>query len=617
MKTIKVDGDFEVMMADMKANIPRIIEQAKRAGLKLNLEIWPTEEEFRAVLASPKHRLFEKYYGTADYMHVYNVLEGIIDDPAVKEKGATFLTNWAGSRGRQKNANPMQEVIGWGTNYDPVSKLILLAAIAAKADSEAFCYSNEDRNWLEHNCGYYKKIGYTSQYFPDVLRKAEADYGRTESITLSDNDVEFLVNAAKVIQMSIGDMRCEPYAIEDVMDRALDRNNKSAESAPGFRNLKHDSVKADVLEDAIFIRDNCDYTDLQLMNEQKRIQSGGNVLFDKYYPIKLDDNGRIVFNVPEVIAAVHQIAAERGYFTAYYEEEPVVLPDLISAVVIKALPSSESERKKMVDAGAPEFLLRRDKLTKEWTFNYELKLPQVFTTVGDKYPDLVDIAGEVFTKHRSIKAAMGSYSKVGQSYLYSFLDKYKEKLMHFDNPFYSLVAQWSHPDDLKTMITASAVAAFPEIYEGLDVSVPYSQEDLEKFISYRDKGGFEPKMSSDDKTGFDMVQKIYTTFLFYCAYFSIPFEMNEQNIRLFKMFIINDCMSVVSCIDDITMYFEIIGSGQWNTSIKGTYASNTASIVMRQKFADPNTPCVISESSDNTNVSDNEDTGGDIDEYLG
>lgn len=605
MSTFKNASNFEKELQDYVHVLPRLREAILRNGGIIREEIFPTVDEMKQVIKAPKHRLFEKYFGTSDIVKVFDIVSEPGREHELPDSAKEFISNWRSSRARQLSDNPLQEVRTWGTDYDPVSKLLIIADIAITADNTSFDFSNEDEKWLNHNKDYYTKIGFSSQYHPDLLIKAARAYESSNHITITDEEIEKLALAIIELQQLIKDVRIKPMDLKDVHEEALDRNNKAAESAPGFRNQKHDNVRAEVLADAEFIRDHCDYADLQLINEQRRIQSGGNVLFKDYYPLNLSADGKIIFSLDAVALAVERIKSERGVFTYYSPNKIETLPVISHLVTCDPLPTSLIERQSLVDQGAPERILFKDRRTGDWLLQYVVIAPNVFTLVKDISPEFEHLQNEIYTKHRSIKAAMASHSRVGQSYLYPFMNTMKEKHLKVGDPYFSLVAQWSHPDDIKMFITDILVASVPELFEGHGVSTSYSKEKLDKFNETVRKYGFNRLVSSDDKSGFDTRTKYYTTWAFYCCFFSLPFEDNETNNRLIKMFAMNDLFSFVCTVEGLTLYSAIIGSGQFTTSIGGTYRSNIQSLTNRMLFADDNITTYIVESKED-NIDDSE-----------
>jgi hypothetical protein len=584
------------------------------AGGKCNMQIWPTIEELEETLRLHKHRLFSKYYGVDDIVHVYNIVEGEIPNDLDPEISKVPLQNWTNARGRQTHANELYEMVSWGDNFDPVSRLIIVALAAARADNAAFNLHNEDKRWLEHNAKYYSKIGMTSQYFPQLLRIAEKGYEKDVDVQWSDKTIEAAVNATLILQQSLGDMHLVPMDLDKVHEEALSKNNKSAESAPAFRNQKHEDVREEVLADAEFIRDNCDYTDLELINEQRRIQSGGNVLFDTYYPIKLDSEGKIIFDLDQIKLAVMKCASERGYQTILYEKEPKVLEDMSALITVDTLPFSEEERAHLANEYDDDSYLKKD-YTGEWRYNYYVTFPNVFTLVSDKYPELDELSNKIFAKTRSIKAAMSAHSRVGQSYLYPFIEEWKKRCLVKDSPYFSFVAQWSHPDDLKAMVTTWAKVALPEDAAKELTETIYNEEKVKSTKDIiKEVNGFLIT-TSDDKSGFDMFNPILFCFLFYTTFLSIPFDMNDNNIRILKYLAVNDILCLMSGVDDLILYTDLIGSGQFSTSLRGTHSSDLASLIFRQVLVDPDNHEFEDKQEDGVNPSVPEEEEND--EVLG
>lgn len=586
MSDITDFSNFESEMNDFKSVVPRLKKEILALGGIIKDDFWPTEEELWEVKRGrPQNKLFEKYYGTSDILTCYEVMTGEKPESTLPEFAMESINRWRQARLRQQGENRMAETCHWGDNYDPVSKLVVCVMIAIEADNAAFNYSNEDARWIKHNYDYLKKIGFESQYHPAILKHVEKDYGRYAPLDISDEDIHILALSYVESQKSLVGVHCVPMDLAEVHDIALSRNNKSAESAPSFRNQKTKAVRDEVLADAEYVKANCDFHDQQLINEQRRIQSGGNILFD-YVPLKLDEFGQMQITMNQIIEACVRIRQDRGDFTCYYEDMPKVLPELAGVIQISELPFAEADRALLIETEkAPNAILKKNKLTGEWLLNYKVSAPCVFTKVSDKYDNFDDIKDEIFTKHRSIKAAMGSFSRVGQSYLYPFMNEWKKKNMHYDNPYYSLVAQWSHPDDLKQMFTDMCVLIEPEYFKDSGVTTTISKDKVEKWSAFRSKYKLDTVMSSDDKTGFDMVNKWYLTWMFYCGFLSIPYDMTEQDKRLFKMFIVNDLICLMSGIDSLVEYSAIIESGQFNTSVRGTHSSNTESLFIRAKMS--------------------------------
>lgn len=554
-------------------------------GGVVNDEIWPTSQEIDEAASSHSHKLFEKYYGTADFMEVYNTVEDDNKDFHLSEDDKVFVQNWKSARKRQMSMNEMAELPEWGDDYDPVSRLIICADVATRVDNACFNYHNEDRVWLLHNAKYYSKIGFTSQYYPQVMRQAEKGYEKTKTIIWSDKTIEYVARAAVELQKSLADIKIKRMNLEDVNEEALSKNNKAAESAPGFRNQKHPEVRAEVLEDAHFIYDNCDYRDVQLINEQRRIQSGGNVLFDTYYPLELDTAGHIVFDKEAVKVAIYQIASERGYSTILAEHEPKVLAGLESLVTYEKIPSNEDNRKALVEERNDDNYLKKN-YDGSWRYNYWLTFPNVFVQVKDKYPELGDVGDKIYTKHRSVKASMGAHNKNGQAFVYPLMEAWKAKHLVIGDPYYSLVVQWSHPDDLKAYFTEMMMVNLPEKYGKFLDELYIPRDKISDFKKILDDNGLYTINSADDKSGFDMYNHPCLLYLFYCAFFSIPFVLSDDDKRILKYLIVNDVVCFVSGVDCIYLYTDLISSGMFDTSLRGTYSSNIMSLVARQLSVD-------------------------------
>lgn len=573
-------------LEDWNYNIPWIRAKCKELGVKLNEQIFVNPEEAHSIALSCKSKLAEKYYGTNDVEKIFDIVNSDSPIGNVNEDHREFYLNWRRARTNQLSENSVALTCKWGVNYDPVSKLIILIRIAIDADNEVFDCTTESKVWLHHNMEYIPKIGFTSQYYPPVLAEANKAYGRTGSVKLTDEQIEALVMAAKIQQDAIIDLSCKRMDLAKTHADATEKNNKAAESFPGFRNQKHEDVKQQVLEDAQWVEDNCDENDTQFYNEQHRIQSGGNVVL-LYSNVKMDENtGKVEYTFEGLVAAVNQIANERGYFICYYEDEPIILPELAGVIHYRSLPASLSERKIMVDTGeAPEIILRRFSDINDWQYQYALECPNVFTLVGDKFPDLVDFTDKIYTKHRSVKASSATSSRLGQTFLYPFMAAAKDKLMKGFSPKYSMVAQWTHPDNLKQLFTDALVSSVPSIYKDLKMSTTYNEKQLEEFRKWIDEHHLTTWTSSDDKTGFDTLTKMYMTWLYFCAFLSIPFEMSDENIKLFRMLSVGISYPVVFAINGIEIYSEIIASGAWCTSHLGTYCSNLQTIAMRFHLA--------------------------------
>lgn len=616
-ETIIDNTNLDIELEDYLHVMPRLKEAILKLGGKLNEQVFPSIDEMREVIKAPKHRLFEKYYGTSDIVEVYNIMMTAGAEKQIDEQYHEFIRNWRASKQRQMSVNKMQEVRKWGTELDPLSKLVAIVDMATTVDNACFDYTKEDKIWLEHNKDYYSKMGFSSQYYPSLLVRSAAEYGKTGRLNITDNEINKIAVAVIEMQKTLEGISIVPMRLEDVHEEALDRNNKAAESAPGFRNQKHTEVREEVLEDAYFIKENCDYTDLQLINEQKRIQSGGNVLFKDYYPMEFNTDGTLIFEFDAVVQAINQIKIDRGTFQYFSDEIVQPLPQLASVINTEPLPFSPTERERLLDAGYPEFIMRKDKLTKEWMYNYVTDIPNAFTLVKDIYPDEEEFANEIYTKHRSIKAAMSSHSRVGQSYLYPFMKALKDKHLVYGSPYFSLVAQWSHPDDIKTFVTDMLVASVPSLFEGLNIDTTYSKEALDKYTKAIDEMGATQYVSSDDKKGFDTRNKFYKSWLFYTAYFSLAFEMNEENVRLIKMFAMNELFSLVSQVDGLYMLSAIIASGQFTTSIGGTYHSNIQSLTNRALFMDESITRYIEQVDDQDDYDPHgPDDSGPIGEYT-
>lgn len=590
---------------DLEHNWTLVSKEIENLGGYIDYDILPTIDEIKEAVEEPGNILCEKYYGTRSFAEAYDIL--LSGKSAWPEEFKDSFNNWWTNHQNRKNDNPVAITQRWGVNYDPVSKLVLIGEIASKQDNRCFSYETSDIKWLQHNAGYYKKKGYSSQYYSQILAYEEDKYHRCPRIRLSDLEAKNIAKMVILLQASAPNRKLDRIEPEDAKVEASERNNKAAESFPCFGNQKNAEVKAKVIADAKLLLSKACYMDLTAYNEQHRTQEGGNVLYDKYYPIILDDEGKIIFDRQGVISAVKTIALERGYSQELYETEPIILPDLAGVVTYQELSQIEGTRISQVPADKVQLALKKDKVTGEYIYTHIVNFPNVFNLVEDKYGDVNDfpeLFGKIYTKTRSIKAGQGATALVGQCYLYPFIKEWKERTQ--DTPFASFTAQWKHPDHLQQMFTDCCMATWPELYEGEKVDTSYSSDALERFREFIINNQLDAQLSSDDKTGFDTFSPWYLLYAFFGCFFGPAFKKSEENDRILKYLVMSMLICPCFCVDEIKTFIQLIASGASFTSIFGTFCSLIAGLATSEVFVSDDLSYLV-HSDDPTDEADEND----------
>lgn len=576
-------------LGNFDAQIEKLKKFIIQEGGIFNDRVYPSLSVAYNTAKSGHNALMEKYYKDIhDIDTLYNIV--MKDNPNFNEyansdhpEAVDFLNNMKAALNRMVARNDMALTVKWAKDLDPVSKLVTLIDIGITADNEAWSSDNETLLWLEHNLSYYKKIGFYSQYYPDVLVEALKGYERTEMVELNDKEMQVLAHAIKVYQDMLKPLHgtLNRMSIENTSMEAHEKNNKGAESFIGYGNQKHDDVRDRVIQDTFFLNDVASADkDCIIYTNQHRIQPDGNQLIE-YANIHIDDKtGKIVYDKTMLLAAVEQLVAERGYIS-YYSMDPVEsLPELVQYITCEELPWSVEARTGIVESNpGTDYLLRRDS-DGEWEYKYKVTMPSVFNLIKDKYPDVESEAESLGVKTRGVFAAMSSASRLGQTFLYPWMDAVRNLILP-NNQLYSFMAQWSHPDHLRQMFTDMAFNAHPDLYKNVDLT---TRCDKEAVIALHDKltaQGYYPEQSSDDKTGFDNFNNPLFQWAFASCILAPCFKLSGDDERVLAFLMGGCAFPVVITPLGPTLYSLIIASGQWCTSILGTMSSNFMSLMLK------------------------------------
>lgn len=554
----------------------------------------------------------KEYFGVETIHEAWqNAMEGTYKH--FSEEQIAYYDNFKSFLSRCEGSYDVGLMNRLGVQLDPVSALFVAIDISIRVDVEAFDFNTVTKEWLEHVLGYLSKIGFSSYYYYPILMEMRKGYERLEELDLSDSDLDIIAEVAVFMQSLVKDLKISKVDLDVAQTIALDHNNKSAETFPGYGNLKNDDVKERTLKRSRFMEENMDLDYVMPFSQLHRIQSGGNVIFD-YVDIKIDnETGKVIYNKEMLINALNQIAGDRGYSSTYVEKEPVVVPELTNLVSYSQLPDSYKLREDLVDRGEESaVILHKYKGTDDWMYSYKVTFPNAFTLVGDKYGvEYPELADKIFTKHRSVKASGPDFSRLGQMYLYPFMDELRLKLE--GTPYESFVAQWMHPDYLGQMFTNMLRIAQPTLLDG-KVDDTLNSDSVNDFSEFCLDNDMEVSESSDDKSGFDNFQWLIELWLFWTTFFSLPFDLSEEDELMFASFIKQMLFSLVISPEGLHIYQEIIASGGWFTSIWGTYNSNTGGLEVQAKLLELTLDDV--EDIDNDDTSDITEVGGNTPEEF-
>jgi hypothetical protein len=557
--------------------------------------VYPTIAEAYDAAKSGKNILLERYYnGIHDIDTLFNLINNdqnvdykqyaAPDHPEAEQ----FLRNMKAAYSRMLARNDMALTVKWGINYDPVSKLIVLLDILFTADNESWDSHNETLLWLEHNLGYAKKISFYSQYYPDVLVEALKGYERTEILQYTDDELKVIAHAVVRYQKLLTPLKgkLKRMSIDNTSMEAHEKNNKAAESFIGYGNQKREEVAQRVIDDAKYLNDNVDLSNsCCIYTNQHRIQPDGNKLVDAANIHINEESGKVVYDRNMLFAAVERLTAERGYIEYYSIDDVVSLPEIRNLVTIEPLPLSFAEREKIVESHpGSDYILNVDKETGEFLYKWKVKIPYVFNSVADKYPNVTSEKDSVGVKTRGVFAAMSSASRLGQTFLYPFMDAVRLQVLPDDHN-YSFMAQWSHPDHLRQMFTDMAFCANPDIYKDVNLTTRVNQEQVRKLHDELTKQGYYFMQSSDDKSGFDNMNSPIFQFAFSSCILAYCFDLSEDDKRVLKWLMGGAMFPVVITPSGVFLYSLIIASGMWCTSLLGTMSSNFMSLVIRYILA--------------------------------
>jgi len=574
---IKDHTHVEKVIQQFNKYSPKLKSLILSKGGTVNEEAWVNIGEAYERVLRLKNRFTEEYYAATDLKDIYSKL----DEDSFKRFSPEVQSNYNSLKSYMNRVSASYDfniMNRLSVQLDPVSALFLIIDVSLRRDAEVYDSTTCTQEWLDHNFNYLAKVGFSSGYFYPLLKKTVDGYGRFEDIILDDDQLEDMATAAVVQQSTLLGVTLEEWPLSDVQVKALENNNASAESFPGYGNLRNDEVKERVIGRSQVIKDEGTIDDVFPFSQLHRIQSGGNVIFNYLTLTKNEETGNYEYSKDQLVSVISQIASERGYSVTYVEKEPQVLPELITLIGYTQLPESYAIREQLVNAGDyPPIIMNTFKNTDVWMFNYEVEFPNVFTLIGDKYEsEFEELSSKIYTKHRSVKASGPDFSRIVQSYLYPLM-KHLSSLR--DSKFSSFVSQWEHPDYIKRMLTNMMVMINPELYENV---VDYDL-DIQAAIDFKEKimSQYSILLSADDKTGFDQFFQIINLWLFFTTYFSIPFAKNEQNNRLMKMMCQQFMFPVLLTPDGIEIFDTIIPSGGGLTSAIGTYGSNHAGLTVQ------------------------------------
>lgn len=570
--------------------ISKLSQYIKEEGGTVVEGIYPTIVEAYNSAKSGKNILMERYYnGLHNIDDVFELIQNdnITDFSSYAHpdhpEASEFLANMRAAFKRMLARNDMALTVKWGTNYDPVSKLIILLDIGFSADNEVWNSHNETLLWLEHNLGYARKISFYSQYYPDVLVEALKGYERTEDLVYTDDELRVIAHAIVQYQKILEPLKGKIHRmdIEKTSMEAHEKNNKAAESFIGYGNQKHADVAQRVIDDAKYLDTNvslenscCIYTN------QHRIQPDGNKLVDAAGIKISEESGKVVYDRNMLISATERLAAERGYITYYSIDEVTSLSDIAALVKIEALSDIQAEREAIVAAHPGcEYILNRES-DGSFMYKYAITIPNVFNNVEDKYPNVKSESKSVGVKTRGVFAAMSAASRLGQTFLYPFMDEVRKLVLPQDD-LYSFMAQWSHPDHLRQMFTDMAFCANPDIYKDYALTTRCDQKKVKELHDALVESGYTFIQSSDDKTGFDNMNSPVLQFGFFSCILAYVFDLSEDDIRVLRWLIGGAMFPVVITPKGVYLFSLIIASGMWCTSLLGTMSSNFMSLVIR------------------------------------
>lgn len=565
------------LIQQFDSNIPRIRAKVLEMGGTVNDAVWiDIQQAYERVLLM-KNPFIKEYYASSNIMEIYTILESDSFDrfDDVVKGNYNKLKSYMGRVSASYDFNVMNRL---GSQMDPVSALVKLIDVSIRLDSTYYDNTTCAQEWLDHNYDYLSKIGFSSNYYYDLLKVTREGYDRFVEINLSEEEVNDTATALILLQQTVLNAKLSPLDLDQVQVKALENNNASAESFVGYGNLRDDATKEAVIKRSKYIKDFGTLDDIFPFSQLHRIQSGGNIIFD-YLTLDIDPlTGNHIYSYDQLISAVSQIVAERGHSTIYLEKEPYTLPELQGDVISEQLPESFTMREMLVNAGQePALIMDTFSKTSVWMYNYKVSFPNVFTLIGDKYGEqFPELSDKIYTKHRSVKAAGPDITRVVQSYIYPIM----EHLNTLKTTVYgSLVSQWAHPDYLKRMLSNILVTInTADLYEVIDNDL-----NIDEAIKFNEEhaAGYDIVSSADDKKGFDNFQSIINLWGFFTTYLSIPFEVNDENTRLFKIILQQVMFPVLLTPEGIHIYDTIIPSGAGVTSIWGTHNSNKAGLVVQ------------------------------------
>lgn len=458
----------------------------------------------------------------------------------------------------------------WGKAYDIVSKTYLLFLVGMSVDSN-LNRSNCTKQAMEHNLKYYKKIGPTSPYNYEYLEQATKGYTRTADVDWDDDTCRALAKVAKYLQTRAKKLHCKRMPLDKTTEVAESKNNKNFVGHPIYANVRVDDNRELLYSLAEELNGQFNEDEIDPGFQLHRIQNVVNFIIE-YSGIHIDDNDTLVWNPQMLVNAIQRIASERGSFSYYQQDKPVIIPELQNIVTYEELPKSLESRVKLVDQGIhPKYILNIYPTSGDFKFNFKVAVPRVWQDGHDQENDYVN-PDAIFSKHRNITAVPSYVSRIGQQYLYPIDDAMRELKSTKD---YSCAVKLNHPDEFLKYFTDLIAVANPDYAKANNLKTSFSLDDLDKFYDHINQCDIENiYLSMDDKDGFDMYQHEVLTWLYCCTYFPFAFdELTEFDFNNFKR--LNRLLQVILLITPTgcLALSELLGSGHPLTNNKGSYIS--------------------------------------------
>lgn len=458
----------------------------------------------------------------------------------------------------------------WGKAYDIFSKTYLLMYVGLSVDSN-LNHSNCTQQAMEHNLKYYKKIGPTSPYNYEYLEEATLGYTRTADVDWDDTTCRALAKVAKYLQDRAKKLHCKRLPLDKTTEVAESKNNKNFVGHPVYANVRIDDNRELLYSLAEELNGQFNEEEIDPVFQLHRIQNVVNFVIE-YSGIHIDDSGTLIWNPQMLINAIQRISAERGSFSYYQQDKPVIVADLQTIITFEELPKSLDARIKLVDQGIhPKYILNVFSTTGDFKFNYKVTGPRLWQDGHDKEGEFVN-PDAIMSKHRNISAVPSYVSRIGQQYLYPVDDAMRELKSTRD---YSCAVKLNHPDEFLKYFTDLIAVANPEYAKTVGLKTSFPIDNLDKFYDHLSKCDIEEiYLSMDDKDGFDMYQHEVLTWLYCCTYFPFAFdELTEFDYNNLKR--LNRLLQAILLITPTgcMALSEILGSGHPLTNNKGSYES--------------------------------------------